>query len=155
MMDKKIQPLLRDPNIRPTPEVLSEILEDAYIAYTVFMDATKKHDIDVQWRYYSDGKQWLAKGICRWTGSRGVNNEKTVFWLSIWERMFKVTMYIPQKYHDELLTLPCDEDTMMSLKNLRPMGKRLNYLPLIFDIKSQKKFDSLFMIFEKIKRVTQ
>jgi len=80
--------LLRDPNVQPSDDVIAEALREATDAYVKFVNELAKHDIQLEWRYYTDGKAWLAKGLYKWTGVRGGQNEKTVFWLSIWDGFF-------------------------------------------------------------------
>ena len=48
--------LLRDPNIQPTNDVISEALGDAYSAYLQFISHLEGHGVQLEWRYYTDGK---------------------------------------------------------------------------------------------------
>lgn len=102
--------LLRNPDIRPSKDVLAKALGEANNAYAKFMNELTRHDIQLVWRYYMDGKAWLAKGLYTWTGVRGGQNETTLFWLSIWDGFFKVTIFVPQKYHADLLALELDQE---------------------------------------------
>ena len=77
--------MLRDPDIQPTNYAIAKALGDSNNAYIKFINEIASHDILLEWRYYNDGKAWLAKGLFKWTGVRGGQNEKTVFWLSIWD----------------------------------------------------------------------
>jgi len=79
------QQLLRDPGVEPTNETIAEGLGASYGAYVKFIEGLEKHDIQVDWRYYNDGKAWLGKGLYKWVTTRGTQKEATVFWLSIWE----------------------------------------------------------------------
>jgi len=54
--------LLRDENIEPTGEVIAEGLGFANDVYVGFLEKLGKHDIELTWRYYNDGKAWLGKG---------------------------------------------------------------------------------------------
>ena len=97
--------LLRDPDIGPTRAIIAEALGTVNNAYESFVVDLKNHDIDLEWRYYTDGKAWLGKDLYKWTGARGGQNEVTAFWLSIWEKFFKVTIYIPEKSSLERLLI--------------------------------------------------
>jgi len=77
------QLLLRNPDIQPTDAVIAEALGEANNAYMKFVSELASHDIQFEWRYYTDGKAWLAKGLYKWTGVRGGQNETTVFCLQI------------------------------------------------------------------------
>ena len=100
--------LLRDPDIKPSRDVIAKALGEANAAYLTFINELASHDIQLEWRYYNDGKAWLAKGLYKWTGARGGQKENTVFWLSIWDSFFKVTIYFPEKNRGEVLRLPLD-----------------------------------------------
>jgi hypothetical protein len=82
--------LLRSPDIKPSSDVVAKALGEANKAYIKFVNELANHDIRIEWRYYCDGKAWLAKGLYNWTGIRGGQNETTVFWLSIWEGFFQL-----------------------------------------------------------------
>ena len=137
--------LLRNPDIAPTSEVISEALGAVNVEYVKFIDALKHCDIEVEWRYYNDGKSWLGKGLYKWTGTRGGQKEVTAFWLSIWDGFFKVTFYIPEKARSEALELPVGEDINAMLAAAKPMGK-LKFFPLTFDLKSDELFDDIYTL---------
>ena len=99
------QQLLRDPGIQLTDAVFAEALGPANSAYRAFLGELPNHDIQLEWRYYTDGKAWLGKGIYRWKGARGGQKEMTVFWMSIWEGFFKVSIFFPEASRTELLAL--------------------------------------------------
>ena len=90
------QQLLRNPDIEPSSDVIAKALGESNNAYERFIHELVNHDIHLEWRYYNDGKAWLAKGLFKWTGIRGGQNVVTVFWLSIWDGFFKVTFYVPE-----------------------------------------------------------
>lgn len=140
--------LLRNPDIEPTETILSESLNDAYLSYQQFQDHLQEHDIDFVWRYYPDGKAWLAKGIYRWTEKRGSNKEMTLLWCSIWNGFFKIVIYIPEDKRDDVLSLSIDNDLKNVISELERMGETFRTIPIVFDIKSNELFDSVFKIIE-------
>jgi hypothetical protein len=99
----------------------------------------------LEWSYYNDGKAWLAKGLFKWTGIRGGKNEKTVFWISIWDGFFKVTMYFPEKARVDVLSLPLDKELKLAIEVSQQMGK-LKYFPIIFDLYSDEMFEAVFLL---------
>lgn len=137
--------LLRDPNTHPTKEVLSEILGQAYAAYVQFVSRLARHEVQLEWRYYTDGKAWLGKGIHKWVGARGGQKEATVFWLSIWDGFFKVTVYIPEKARASLLSLPVDVEVQQMAEDSSQMGK-LKFFPLTFEMHSDERLETIFTI---------
>lgn len=140
--------LLRNPDIEPTDTVLKESLVDAYSIYHQFLDLLKQYDIDFVWRYYPDGKTWLAKGIYHWIGKRGSNKEMTLFWCSIWEGYFKIVLYIPEDKRNEILNLSIDNELKNVISEIKRMGDKFRTLPIVFDINSDEHFDSMFKIIE-------
>ena len=100
---KSTEQMLRNPDIAPSSDVIAKALGEANNAYIKFINEIASHDIQIDWRYYNDGKAWLAKGLFKWRGVRGGQNETTIFWLSIWDGFFKVTIYIPEKAREEVL----------------------------------------------------
>ncbi len=139
--------LLRNPDIKPTEQVIAECLGAANAAYLNFIERLKEHDIDLEWRYYTDGKAWLGKGLYKWTGARGGLKEVTAFWLSIWGSFFKVTIYIPEKSRLQALDLPLDSETKSMVEDSKQMGK-LKLFPLTFDVRSDERFDAIYKLID-------
>jgi len=146
MESNKSKQLLRNPEVEPTDTVLKESLLESYSSYGEFLNELNKYDIQLKWRYYPDGKAWLAKGIYQWVGKRGAQREKTIFWGSVWEGYFKIVVYIPELNRDELLKLDIDEDLKKSISNIKRMGDTFKTLPIVFDVYSSILFDSLFKL---------
>ena len=137
--------LLRDPDIEPTSEVIAQALGLANAVYIKFIDGLRSHDIQVEWRYYNDGKSWLGKGLYRWTGARGGQKEATAFWLSIWDGFFKITFYIPEKTRSEALSLSLGDGVKNMIAESKQMGK-LKFFPLIFDLRSDELLDDIYTL---------
>lgn len=145
MKDGNIQ-LLRNPDIEPTDVVLKESLGDIYRTYLLFLSLIHQHNIEVVWRYYPDGKAWLAKGIYRWMGKKGSNKEMTVFWCSIWKGFFKIVIYIPEDRREDLLNLPIDNDLKIKIREIKRMGETFRTLPIVFDVHSNEGLESMLQI---------
>ena len=139
------QQLLRDAALEPTPERLAECLQTAYNAYEKFIEMLETQDVSVSWRYYGDGKAWLGKGLYQWITSRGTQKEANLFWLSIWDGLFKVTFYLPEKKREAALALPLAADIKDMIKESKPIGK-LKIFPLTFDLCSDEPFDEIFTL---------
>ena len=146
MNDKtKEQQLLRDPGIEPTDEVIAKGLGAAYKTYSKFVNELERYDISLMdWRFYNDGKAWLSKGEYKWTTPRGANKVKPIFWLSIWEGFFKITFFFASSIQAGLLDLPISKDAKESIKNAKPMGKTMRFLPIVLDIKTDKQLDDVY-----------
>ena len=147
------QQLLRNPDIQPTEAVIEEALGEANNAYVKFVRILASHDIQIEWRYYTDGKAWLAKGLYKWTGVRGGQKKTTVFWLSIWDGFFKVTIYIPEKSREDVLCLFLHDEARQMAEEARLMGERLSYFPLVFDLRSDELFEAILSLVDFKKRI--
>ena len=144
-MDLSEQQLLRDPGVEPTSAVIAEGLGLAYIAYTKFIEGLSRYTIQVEWRYYNDGKAWLGKGLYKWTNTRGTVKEMTVFWLSIWNGLFKVSLFIPEKARADALNLSLDDGTRKMIESSEQMGK-LKFFPLVFEVRSDELFNDIYTL---------
>jgi hypothetical protein len=137
--------LLRDPEIPPSSAVISEALKEANKTYLKFVRELANYDIQLDWRYYTDGKAWLAKGLYHWTGIRGGQKETTIFWLSMWDGFFKVSFYIPEKDRADALNLPLDPKVKQIIADSKQIGK-LKFFPLVFDVFSDERFEDILIL---------
>ncbi len=137
--------LLRNPNMQPTDDVIAKALGESNDTYIKFINEIASHDIHLDWCYYNDGKAWLAKGLFKWTGVRGGQKETTVFWLSIWDGFFKVTIYFPEKARADVLNLLLDNEVKLIIEATQQMGK-LKYFPIVFDLCSDEMFEAVFLL---------
>jgi hypothetical protein len=133
---------LRDPDIQPTNEVIAAALGEQYPAYTQFLGMLTGFGVTPQWRYYNDGKMWLAKGLYQWKSLRGTDKEKTIFWLSVWDGFFRVSFFFAEKAQLGLQGLIVGENTKRMIESTERMGK-LKFFPLVFDVRSDDLFDDL------------
>jgi len=145
MMTEK-QLLLRNPDIEPANGAIADALGAANQAYVTFIEGLAGREIQLQWRYYTDGKAWLAKGLHQWTGARGGQNEATVFWLSIWDGFFKVTIYIPEKARAAALSLPLGDAVRQMIADAKQMGEKMRYFPLVFEMRSDALLESVYAL---------
>ena len=144
-MKTNTEQMLRNPDIQPSSDVIAKALEESNNAYIKFINELASHDIHLEWRYYNDGKAWLAKGLFKWTGVRDGQNKTTAFWLSIWDSFFKVTIYIPEKARVDVLSLPLDNEVKLMISDSQQMGK-LKYFPIVFDLCSDEMFETFFLL---------
>ena len=144
---KNSQQLLRDSNIIPTKELIENGLGTSYTTYIKFIEELKKYDISLmEWKYYNDGKSWLSKGEYKWTTPRGTNKVKPIFWLSIWKGFFKISFFFSNNIKKELLKLSLSKETKDLIKNTKPMGKTMRFLPITFDINNEKQIKDLVIL---------
>jgi len=89
------KPCLNDKNVYPDDEVLSRCLGKAKATWDSFLALLAECDpaISGEWRYYTDGKSWLYKVT---------KKKKTICWVSIWVKAFKVTFYFPDRAEEPI-----------------------------------------------------
>jgi hypothetical protein len=90
------RPCLNDKEEHPSEEVLHRVLGRTKRTWDAFMAMVAEHhpSFSGEWRYYNDGKSWLYKLT---------NKKKTVCWVSVWPKAFKIAFYFPDKA-EELVT---------------------------------------------------
>lgn len=111
--------LLRDPEIFPTDSVLEEALKESYNTYQKFIDIIPTMNIDMLWQYYKDGKNWLMKCTAK---------KKTIFWLSVWDGFFRVTLFFTEKTREGIQELPVSEEIKFKLFHEPIKGKLIPLL---------------------------
>lgn len=146
-MDNTSQQLLRNPDIKPTSQIIANGLGTSNDTYIKFITDLKEYGISLMdWRYYNDGKAWLSKGEYKWKTSRGTNKVKPIFWLSIWEGFFKVSFFFSEEIREELLSLSISTDTKELINNTKPHGKNMQYLSIIFDIENDEQINDIYIL---------
>lgn len=130
---------LRDESIIPDDTVLAGILGDSYPAYQALIKLFDDNQLSHQWRYYKDGKAWLGKVQ---------KKDKTIVWMSAWTGYVKATIYVPEKYMDQVFALEISEDRKEYFRQSKNMGKsractfEINTIDVLDDFKKvmQVKF---------------
>ena len=143
------QQLLRNPEIRPTSEIIAEGLGETYKTYAIFIKELERYDITLMdWRFYNDGKAWLSKGEYKWTTPRGANKVKPIFWLSIWSGFFKVSFFFGFDIQEELLKLPISQNAKDLICEAKSMGKTMRFIPIVFDISNEAQLSDIYTLSE-------
>ncbi|MCL2674977.1 MAG: DUF3788 domain-containing protein [Firmicutes bacterium] len=133
MASDEIQ-LLKDPAVFPSDAVLIGALRRNYSAFAEFNKRLLDYGIKAeQWRYYNDGKSWLSKNI---------HKRKTVFWLSVWDGFFKVSMFFTEAAAAGIADLPVTE----IFKTFQPKWAKLK--PLVISVTRDTNLDDLFKVIE-------
>jgi len=139
--------LLRDANIKPNAKVIASCLKEADNTYKNFIIKLNENNVSLMpWRYYNDGKAWLSKGEYKWLTTRGTQKVKTIFWLSIWERFFKISFFFSYNMKEELLKLPISKETKKLIKEANPMGKTMRFMPIVFDVNNDQQLDDILAL---------
>jgi hypothetical protein len=127
-------PLLQDPEIYPSKEVLKNTLGKAYeVLEELETRLSQEFAITFDWHYYKDSKAWLCKVA---------HKKKTVFWLSIWDGFFKTSFFFLERHLEGIAALAIDENSYVLEKEWGKM------IPLFFSINNKKQIQDLLKVVE-------
>ena len=133
-MSDEIQ-LLRVKDVYPNASVLTEALgKDVFEVYEALMNMSDELEFSPEWRYYNDGKAWLCKVTYK---------KKTIFWLSIWNKCIKTSLYFTLRTAPGILELDLPPEVSDSFRNARPIGK---LIPYVYDITKREDL----VVFQKV-----
>ena len=123
-MEEKV---LTDKNIFPTEEVIFSHIGNSKLYWeSIFEHIHTNHpDFSEEWRYYNDGKSWLLK-VTR--------KKKTIFWLSIYKDLFRITFYFGDKAEPVIMESSISDRLKEEFKNGKRFGK-IRGITLIIDSK--------------------
>ena len=129
-------PLLRDPNIFPSKEVLEQGLGNSYQAFHELIKSITddKLGLNIEWRYYRDGKAWLCKATYK---------KKTVFWLSVWDKYFKTTFYFMERHRAGIEALDIEKQIKVDFRSRKFSGK---LMPLTISVRMQDQINDILKI---------
>lgn len=126
---EKQKPLLNNPEIEPTKEVLSDVLKESYVTFEELSKVLiNEYALTMDWKYYKDGKAWLCKVAYK---------KKTIFWLSIWDGSFSTSFYFLERHLEGITKLEVNAN---NFKLGKEWGKML---PLTFNINSKEQLPDL------------
>ncbi|MBN2487155.1 MAG: DUF3788 family protein [Bacteroidales bacterium] len=130
------KPLLNDPLICPSDDVLENALGKSFESYKILMEtiSNAKFGLVPEWRYYKDGGAWLCKVQYK---------KKTVFWLSVWDSYFKTTFYFTEKTSTGIASLDIEDSVLSDFAANKPIGK---LLPLTLTIQKNEHLENLFKL---------
>lgn len=135
--------LLREKEIEPTDKVLENALGKEL--FTIYQEIIKiftdEFSLELQWRFYNDGKAWLCKVVYK---------KKTILWLSIWKNYIKTGFYFTDKTGVGVLELDIDNKIKEVFEVAKPIGK---LIPLVIDIDQQNQIEDLKKVVKYMKEM--
>lgn len=129
--------LLRDSEVFPSDMVLKNALGEAtYNVFEAFLKTISEetYNLTVEWRYYNDGKAWLAKIAYK---------KKTIMWLSVWEGFFKTSFYFTEKYLEAIAALNISDSIKQEFAMAKTVGK---LIPMIICVSADKQLEDLLTV---------
>jgi len=127
---------LSDPEVYPTESILKNILGDTYSIYLLLLEVYEKNGMKREWRYYKDGKAWLCKVQLK---------KRTIVWMSAWKGYMQATIYIPEKFINDINGLKISNEVRELIKNSKNTGKSK---PCIFKITKKENLDDFTSIMQ-------
>lgn len=108
-------PVLTDKSVFPTEEIVfSHLGKTKTIWKSVFQYIHNNHpDLSEEWRYYNDGKSWLLKVT---------QKSKTIFWLSVIDKSFRITFYLGNKAEESILKNPISKPLKKKIEGSQKFG---------------------------------
>ncbi|MDR1680063.1 MAG: DUF3788 domain-containing protein [Prevotellaceae bacterium] len=131
------KPLLNNPEIFPTSEVLKETLGKSYAAFEQLSALLIEQGVALDWKYYNDGKAWLCKVSYK---------KKTIFWLSAWNGYFMTSFYFLERHLEGIMALEIDNSHYTLEKEWGKM------IPLLFNISKSEQLPDLLKMVEYKKK---
>ena len=131
-----VNPLLEDPDIIPTTEVLEEVLGNIDPVYREFMNTVESEEFKLSpnWRYYKDGKAWFCKITLK---------KKTVVWLSVWADCFKLALYFTEKSGGGIPGLRIDDSIKEFYLNHKPIGR---LKPIVVEVRMNSQLADIYTL---------
>lgn len=126
------KPILKDKDQFPTEEIIfsfigkSKTIWDSLFEFII----TEHPDVEKEWRYYNDGKSWLMK-VTR--------KKKTIFWLSVFQKDFKITFYFGDKAEPAIMDSKLSDKLKDEFVNGKRYGK-IRGLTLKMNTKKNLKY---------------
>jgi len=127
---------LRDQHIEPTQDVLKDALGESYRTYETFLNGLRELEIENLWKYEAcpTSRAWLARGEYKWTTPRGTNKTKNLYWLSVWEELFKVAIWFKEDNRAEILKADVGEGTKQIIREGKMFGPKMRTFPVEFEV---------------------
>ncbi len=140
--------LMRDPLAEPEAGMIAGGLGER--AYALYLDFLAKIDAEgislLPWKFFNDGKVWLAKGEYRWVSPRGANKAKPIFWLSIWKGYFEVSFHFAHAIPEEIAELPLSDKTMGSVRGNGEIKGNVTWKSIRIDVSTKAQLKDALLI---------
>jgi hypothetical protein len=127
------RPLLNDKDEFPGDDVLSKYLDKTKSLWDELTSVVSSDfpSASLEWKYYKDGGSWLGKLV---------QKKKTVCWISVWDKFFKVSFYFTEKNDWDIRNLKIDQSLKDAYSAHKPIGK---LKPLIVEVKTKRTLNDV------------
>ncbi|KAB2878627.1 DUF3788 family protein [bacterium] len=120
--------LLNDSNEFPDDKILLKHLDKSKVLWDELTSTVSSNfpPTTLEWKYYKDGGSWLGKLV---------QKKKTVCWISVWDKFFKVSFYFTEKNDKDIKNMKIDQSLKDAYFAHKPIGK---LKPLTVEVKTKK-----------------
>lgn len=127
------KPFLNNKDEFPDDKILLKVLDKGKVLWDEWVRALSVDfpSASLEWNYYKDGGAWLGKLV---------QKKKTVCWVSVWSKFFKVTFYFTEKNDKDIRDLKIDQRLKDDYFSHKPVGK---LKPLIVEVKTKKTLNDV------------
>ena len=122
------KPLLNNKDEFPDDKILLKVLDKSKVLWDEWVRTLSVDfpSASLEWNYYKDGGAWLGKLV---------QKNKTVCWISVWDKFFKVSFYFTEKNDKDIRDMKIDQRLKDDYFSHKPVGK---LKPLIVEVKTKK-----------------
>lgn len=130
--------LLRDKEVYPSNEVLQKALDKSYLAFNELAETiiNENYALVPEWIFYKDGQSWLCKVSYK---------KKTVCWISVWDKFFKVGFYFTEKTRLGIHELDIENKIKEDFSQSKNIGK---LIPLVINVFEKEQLNDVLKIIE-------
>lgn len=127
------KPLLNNRDEYPDDKTLLKYLGKTKTVWDAFVELLTASfpSMSLEWNFYNDGKSWLCKLV---------HKKKTICWISIWEKYFKITFYFMDKNDADIAKLNIEQNMKESYFLNKNTGK---LKPLTIEVKTKKVLSNI------------
>lgn len=143
-MQTKEKLVFSDPDVKPDEKLIFSIIGDKKKLWQAIMTFISDNytDMEGEWRYYNDGKQWLFKMV---------HKKKTIFWSSVQEGGFRITFYFGGKAEPFIVASDLSDKAKQQYLAGQKFGKIRAITLLVNDISDVREVEKLIPIKVKLK----
>lgn len=143
-MQTKEKLVFSDPEVKPDEKLIFSIIGDKKKLWQAVMTfiSDKYPDMEGEWRYYNDGKQWLFKMV---------HKKKTIFWSSIQEGGFRITFYFGGKAEPVIVASDISDNAKQQYLTGQRFGKIRAITLVVNDMTDVREVEKLIPIKVKVK----
>ena len=143
-MAEKEKLVFSDPNDKPDEKLIfSKIGEKKKLWQAIMTFISDKYkDMEGEWRYYNDGKQWLFKMV---------QKKKTIFWGAIMDGAFRITFYLGGKAEPVIVASDLSDKAKQQYLTGQRYGQIRAITIIVNDMSDVSEIEKLISIKVKLK----